>query len=181
MSVKSEASKEQENKDITINMTHLNVKTEELKESFFKSFSNIRASRRVFKYFMLKKIRQKIESLSAKVLIDDKLEALKNYTKRMFDASKEMHNELFNKLNKLNIKLSDMKALMHQMLKKLNITKNSSDLQSNIISFSKTFPRDMKLQNQSSHRKFDKQISSENHYQFNINNSLIEDSLYHEH
>ena len=31
-------------------------------------------------------------------------------------------------ISKLNNKLSDMKALMHQMLKKLKITKNSSDL-----------------------------------------------------
>ena len=113
MSVKSEASEEQENKSIMINMTRLNVKTEEFKKSFFKSFLNIRASRRVFKYFMLKKIRQKIKSLSAKVLINDKLKTLKNYIKRMFNASKEMYNELFNKLNKLNIKLSDMKVLMH--------------------------------------------------------------------
>ena len=62
---------------------------------------------------MLRKIRQKIKSLSAKVLVNDKLKALKNYIKRMFNALKKMHNKLFNKLNKLNIKLSDMKALMH--------------------------------------------------------------------
>ena len=111
-------------------MTRLNVKAEEFKKSFFKNFLNIRAFRRILKHFMLKKIRQKIESLSAKVLINDKHEALKDYIKRMFNALKEMHNELFNKLNnlkrsiyqinvnsivnisKLNIKLSDMKALM---------------------------------------------------------------------
>ena len=51
---------------------------------------------------MLKKTRQKFESLSAKTLINDKLKALKNYIKRMFNALKEMHNELFNKLNNLN-------------------------------------------------------------------------------
>ena len=146
MSVKSEASEKQENKNITIIMTRLNVKTEEFKKSFFKNLSNIQVSRRVLKHFMLKKIHQKIESLSAKVLIDNKHEVLKDYTERMFNASKEMHNKLFDKLNnlkrsmyqidansianisKLNIKLSDMKALMHQMLKKLKITKNSSDL-----------------------------------------------------
>ena len=50
----------------------------------------------------MKKIRQKIESLSAKVLIKNKFKVLKHYTKRMFNALQEMYNELFNKLNNLN-------------------------------------------------------------------------------
>ena len=84
---------------------------------------------------MMEEIRhqKEAEPLPAKTSTKDRLDGLKNYSERMFNAVIEVHDELFDRLDavdksmyqaganstacisKLNTKLSDMKALMHRV------------------------------------------------------------------